>query len=279
MERDELDTVRRTFETLTPLVAHEFTAIDQAPTALATACLARGVYLSTAACQLAETGSGQACAVLLRPAIEAWIYCCDIMYRGFPAMVEVLDEARRQRGSLADKLLGSNLFGDQYTQDLDGLITSAKDHGLLAPDFAVGNAISVRRRLDKAIAAKGAPETFSLMYDRLYSPMSAIDTHVPLAIEFHIHHCVGGFATTARADEWLNASTQIQIVASLLISAAKDLLPSIGHDPAMLDTFQARILEQLGETLKAHAAVALQHENPQIRELVARVLAEQGLTF
>lgn len=279
MKRDELDTVRRALETLTPLVAHEFTAIDQAPTALATACLARGVYLSTAACQLAETCFDQACAVLLRPAIEAWIYCCDIMYRGFPAMVEVLDEARRQRGSLADKLLGSNRFGDQYTQDVDGLIGSAKDRGLLAPDFAVPKPISVRQRLDKAIAAKGAPESYRLMYDRLYSPMSAIDTHVPLAIEFHIHQSDGGFATTSRADEWLSARAQIQVVASLLISAAKDLLPSIGHVSAMLDTLQARIFEQLGETLKAHAAVALEHENPQIRELVARILAEQGLAF
>jgi hypothetical protein len=212
-----------------------------------------------------------------RPAIEAWIYCCDIMYRGFPAMVEVLDEARHQRGSLADKLVGSHVFGDQYTQDLDGLISSATDRGLLAPDFAVPKAISVRQRLDKAIAAKGAPESYRLIYDRLYSPMSAIDTHVPLAIEFHIHQSDGGFATTSRADEWLNAPTQIQVVASLLLSAAQDLLPRLGHDSAVLGVFQARIVEQLGETLKAHTAVALEHEDPLIRSLVAQLLEEQGL--
>jgi len=277
MERDELDAVKQAMGMLDPLVAHEFTDFDQAPTALATACLARGVYLSTAACHLAATSSDQACAVLLRPAIEAWIYCCDIMYRGFPAMVEVLDEARRQRGSLAAKLLGSNLFGDQNTQDLDGLIGSAKDRGLLDPEFVLPKPISVRQRLNNAVAAKGAPEFYRSIYDSVYSPMSAIDTHVPLAIEYHIHQFDGGFATTSRADEWLNAAAQIQMVASLLLSAAQDLLPGLGHDVTMLGVFQVRIDEQLRETLRAYAAVALEHEDMQIRGILARVLEEQGL--
>jgi hypothetical protein len=45
----------------------------------------------------------------------------------------------------------------------------------------------------------------------------------------------------------------------------------------MLGVFQARIEEQLGETLRAYAAVALEHDDPQIRGILARVLEEQGL--